>query len=370
MALLPIAAVLASANLSSCRQLIDNFHVQSNTFDDGGDTCRNAGYPQPPGAGRDSSVDDVEFVIALKSTDAGDFGVRDARIGLDLDGTCTTSADTASCVPMDPKNVTMDGPCCIDNALGQATAAYFSPGAITDGLQGTEKTGKYVTLLQVTGYNGMRDDPEVQVAVMSGTTNDGSGMGAQPMWDGTDVWKLFDTWLSDPVSRAPKHFAEHAYVTGNVLVAEFSQSSAAGLIYVPDVYRVIITGQLSKKADGYHLLNGTRTGRWAMPSVLAFLALLYQLSSIDDMGNCVLPENVSTNDPSNLNSYETAKGYACAAADLRIEGDDRTQPCDAMSIGVAMEGVPAQLGDVIHVIPTPICEPDTCSPTDAGTGSR
>ena len=57
---------------------------------------------------------------------------------------------------------------------------------------------------------------------------------------------------------------------------------------------------------------------------------------------------------------------ACALTDIRSEGDDTSMPCDALSFGASLDGVPAKIGDVLPIEPGPVCPAVSCSSDDGG----
>jgi hypothetical protein len=312
----------------------------------GGSPCGLATYPGPPSVITPEGQE--EFVAAFHSIDFGDKSATPP--GLDLDGKCTCfgnkvpkgccQADGPSCMQA---SKTCDGARGIDNVgagvfslistfLGNFGSDYFSQRA-----QG----GFWTSLIRVRSYNGTPNDGRVEVDIYaSGGFQQPPGGVDVPKWDGSDPWKVTDDSVDKgdggaPDLDHPKWFDKTAYVTDGVLVASLP-SSVLRLSGTSAIDVRVSAGFLVAKivpqgpGAGYALTDGLVVFRWKIADVL------YALSSYRDANG----KPICTDNP----LYTTGRSQLCNLPDINVEASKPTEPCTAVSVGLAFEAKPAKLG--------------------------
>jgi hypothetical protein len=317
--------------------------------------CGSRRPPAPPStSGEAGGAGDVSFVVALRGFDFGETSTTVA--GYDLDGACTNctcDGDTASrCLLPTPANLVAatDGPQGEDRG-GRAlflAAAPLIPSVSSNGIQGAVENGDFTILLKVSGYNGTPDDAEVTVAWFVGTTLD-----KQPLWDGTDAWPIRSYGVYDGDVNKPASVDNKAYVRDSVLVAGpkgvDGTSREVPFQVSPDfllkISGVFVTGRIvaGPSPGKFGLEDGILAGKWSTDDVLR------QLSGLVVFGERVCP---------GVESFKQIAQQVCSNADVSLFDGTPTDPCDAISIGVAFNASPAQLGPIIpEPTPTEECQP-------------
>jgi hypothetical protein len=318
--------------------------------------CASAGVPPAPLLVVASG--DTEFVVAVRAYDLGDSdddaGANGfARMGFDLDDTCTGSNGPASCAepPWASANHA-DGTDGRDNAIGALLyrLRQMNYGPATPALNGQIDSGTITTLLRVRGYNGLGTDDRLEVSLYAATRPRGPDLAAsRPRWDGTDVWDVLEPWVrvtagSDggPVYDAmqPAFVDDHAYVNDGVLVARWdSLVVGAG----DHLQGAMMQARVVPSGDAWSLENATIAGRLRIDDVL-------------------MSGTTCTDAP----TYPELKRLACGVADINFEGSDkRVAPCDAASWAWQFRADPAKLGVVTTgTTPVPLCPPETSPAND------
>lgn len=339
--------LLAAAALQSC--VLPTFEVGSLPDagidappDTGGPPPCGKTYPDPPG-GSDEPINNT-FVLAVHSIDMGEG--QPSPPGYDLDHQCTCFNDAGpTCVP---RVQACDAPDGVDNAAaklinlvsiatggGVFGSSYFSAKA---------NEGRWSLLLQISGYNGLADDPAVEVAMFASP-----GMGAlTPKWDGTDEWPVSATTVENGDVTKPLFKSAGAYVANRVLVAAapevaFTISGANERISIK-MTAGVFTGTLDSLGTGWRIADGIIAARWHEPDIFA------ALSSYRNNGGDAL----CTDSPI---GYNTAKATICGSLDILKDGSGpKSLPCDSLSMGIAFKAEPALLGAVtMPPAPTPGC---------------
>ncbi len=299
-------------------------------------------------------------------------------IGLDLDGICTTDPTYATeCRPPRRTRPPVDGEDGIDNVFGAELFPLVDLAVM--GLETTarqaQEEGK-LPVVRIRGWNGMDDDPRVDVAVTNAiymvraegdapvahTVNalfepEVMGMRAPfPVWDGTDfgyfrVGTFFDGDPDQPTIRD-----DNAYVVDRWVVARlperveilFPAMDVGVLVRLTDASAI---GRIS--ADGLTLEDATVSGRWS---------ILDLLSTAENVGIC-----------RDSDSYDILSSQLDTIADVRSRpgtgGDGVT--CDAISLGVVFTGTRMRWGGLTEGPPVRnVCiEGDGGVPSlDAGMG--
>jgi hypothetical protein len=340
----------------------------------GAGTCIRATYPPKPtvkNAGGDREIVAAQYDIDLgdgPTSTAGD-PTRYRDIGFDLDDYCSTTPELAlsqtSCALPKSSMGVVDGPGGQDNAVGQIVQ-------FTRQLQ----QGAANVILHVTGYNGQADDDQVRVeAYVSAQFDAYKSPGATPSWDGNDVWPIASDSVKENDITKAKNSDPNGYVSNWKIVSAYT---AAGLRLRIGLTKAAIVN-LSLNLRGAYLVCDivpTDAGKWGFTMEKCTLAgrwvaddLLQQIANFPD------PTDLNNPKPLCVKSapYGTFKEYICKLRDLRSEIGGPTDPCDALSIGVTYNTVPALLGEVYTpVVVPPKCPPgedpalDSCEAADGG----
>lgn len=372
------AALIASVAFSfvGCRQILgDNFVLESDAGLFSSANCAETGYPSRPPAGQ--SLDQIEFVVALRTDSYGDDKGPYKNLGFNLDQTCTRSVGPTSCrEPVWATADHQDGPGGVDNASANILAGLNQGPAFANYDTLTENTGARAYLVRVRGYNGLADDDTVEVSFFSASTNPPPaptvtpGMPTPPVitpqWKGKDVWLVGGDWVDGDSVDSPKYVDHAAYVTGGALVAQFD-TLQTGYPFggYETLDKVVLKADILVANGEHELANAVLAARWGLRSILGFTSL-----ATKRYPDCRDPREV----PNDFN-YWQALDKVCQYVDIRVEGDDPAASCDGISFAQAMHGVPAVLGDVFQGASDPPCPaifgPALCEivsqPSDAST---
>ncbi len=347
-----LAAVTAASSCQAIAGLDGNFQPAPDggpAGDAGADTgpdtgpagCVSATYPDPPGIPDDGN-DAGTISLAVHTVDLGDMGTVP---GYDLDHTCTCTGDAGpTCIgrSMTPSTY-CDAPGGVDNQFAKVVQLIEIPlGSTISSSTFTAKAeaGYWTLIILVTGYNGEKDDPSVQVALYPC-----AGLGAMPQWDGTDSWPVLATAVD---MGAPVYVSNGAYVADHTLVATVPKVPVtfAGEkeTLTLTLSGAVLTGQLVQSNGVWRIIQGTLAARFALTD------FFQALSTYRDNNGMPLCSNSGF-------IYDTAKTSVCNDADILV---DPTQPisttCDALSFGMGFTADPAVLGPVVPVpTPTPGC---------------
>ena len=202
------------------------------------------------------------------------FDQREGRwetMAYDLDGQCNrSSTDDFLCTPPTAPVPPFDGMMGEDNSIGErlfSVLVDFDPTFQRD-MRDLMESGNSI-LVRIAGWNGMDDDPRVDVWIGQAVDTEGPGgtPRAAPLWDGTDVFRIADTSFVSGDPARPLIRDDNAYIAGRRLVMS-----------MPDRQRMVIpwangepfallltdaqwTGTIS--ADGTRLEQTWLTGRFA-----------------------------------------------------------------------------------------------------------
>ena len=326
-----------------------------------------AGVPPRPPAETSSEADGETLVFALKDVFVEQSAENAGRIGIDLDGTVTTSQETASCRPREINGEVVgqsvvDGDKGIDNSLGTTLlpAASAVLPCLQDNLALTMGRGVGTILVVIRDWNGEDDDASVTATLttsVAGTSEDPSLVGFGP---GSDVdlvymdgnqdqsapnpgWAGHDSWFVDPVDfetgpnaapdlERPRVVHPEAYVAFRRLVVPLVSNS--GFILIAGDGSIPSDGTMSVFVNGGFMMgdisqdrsrldHGLFTGRMTLETLGA---------ATSNIGICAF----------NATVIETLFGeYADVPSDPTIDGLDTE--CDAFSLGVTFTGVSGQL---------------------------
>jgi len=293
--------------------------------------CAAATYPDPP-PGVDDGVDD-EIVLAVRTMDLGESATTPPRY--DLDHACTCYEDAG------PTCASPKAQCDAPGGIDSASAKIFSliQFAVGSGHFGSDFYGQKISegvwtlLFRITGYNGLPDDPAVVVAAYPS-----GGSAAPPLWDGNDTWKVAAQAVNGGDVTQPVYVSSGAYVSQGTLVAA-APKILMKLGGVADTITFqltggVITGKLVKGPAGWTITGGVVAARWKSADIFGALG-----SYRDGNGKPVCTDSVL--------AYSTAKSAVCGGLDILADPSGaKTEPCDALSIGLGFTAEEAKLGAV------------------------
>jgi hypothetical protein len=343
------AAVLLSCWLcASCRAfdaslLEEDAGVDGSAPIDGGVDAGDAGPScmprRPPARPAAMDVDGAERVYALRDVEIVQ-GETWRMIGYDRDGLCSDGTEgSVECFPPGTASPEIDGEGGIDNAFGHRFSTAFLVTLDEDlqmQLRAEADRGNRAPLIRIRGWNGMDDDPTVEVTIAGSAAvePETAGMacaatpassGAMPAWDGTDcAWaNITEFTTGDP--DAPQVSDPAAFVAGGTLVTAIRDRASVfmpgmGLAMELRLTDAVLTARISE--DGAALEEVTLAGRWGRNDLLA---------SLDRLGIC-----------SGSSSYDLLSGSLDDTLDIRAmpgTGGPEAQ-CDALSIGLRWTGTP------------------------------
>lgn len=299
--------------------------------------------PDPSGA-----LEPLVFVIS--SLDLGDEPSEDGspgldRVGLDLDGACTGPTVPPPCLPPEwCGGEPSDSAGGRDNGLLRLLRAssvsedVFRSASVNDRV--AAGTAAPNAILRVSGYEGLDNDPAIEVELFVGIA---SALYDPPLppprFDGADRLPVaLDSIEGSAVdSRRARYRATRAYVSDFVLVAEFERAALSLANVVMSVNDVILSARIASTAPRRALTEGTVAGWVASGDMLAAISdTAYQLYRVP----------LCTGSP----TYSSSKALACSFADLaRTElpsvGEGR---CNALAFGYGFDAVAAELGEAVE----------------------
>ena len=307
---------------------------------DAGPSCDPIRPPARPGT--PDGADEPQIIFALRDVVLDQADDVWLNYGYDLDGYCTNIATERSCEPPLGGTVAIDGERGLDNAAGERLLSILVEGfpTVAEQAQIDQASGRAAVVLRVRGYNGLDDDPSVEVALMQSVhaIPEGGTLGDDPAWDGRDRWYVSEADFVSGDPEDPLVLDDTAYVAGRTLVMEIPAGRGisfpwSGLFLELRLTGGVLTGEIS--ADGTLLSNVQLAGRW--PSVDLRDAL-------DGIGLC-------PGDP----GRSTAELLLSSLPDIREDPSDDGLgvTCNAFSVGIGMLGYRARWGGVVTPTPTP-----------------
>jgi hypothetical protein len=356
--LLPLGATTLVVALGSvgCESVLGAEFGEAEPFP----ACDPARPPDAPDVSDpDTALPPLEFVIS--ELELGDERYADGssgldHVGLDLDGSCTGPTVAPTCLPPewaggDP----VDGPRGQDNGLSRLLFAnsvsddVFRSSVIN--AQVAEGNAAPNALLRVSGYEGLDNDPEVEVElfVAAGPASKDEPLAA-PQFDGNDEFPVTADSVDDPSADRPtsRYRSSRAYVRDFVLVAEFDRAALSLANVVMTVNDAVVMGRIASTAPNRALTRGTVAGWVDTGEMLAAISeTAYQLYGV----------RVCMDSP----TYQQSKELACRHADLERDdipsvGEGR---CNALGFGYGFEAVAATIGGAVERPPAQKCPEST-----------
>lgn len=323
---------------------------------------------KPPRRPAIADSGDMELVFALKNVRLDQGSTDWETIGFDLDDRLTTIDDVdVECVPVDESaGAEIDGDRGIDNAFGHILYPLID--VVLPTLEGdfraSQTLGRGTLLTKITGWNGMDDDPRIDVVVAQsvfGTTAAAGevdpdtgmllagGVPPPPLWAGNDTFFVRDDAFVGGNESIPLIHDSNAYIAGRKVVLTLPAGTEILFLATTRSVKVVFTaatvvGTLS--ADARHLERVTVAGRWASAALL---------DGAGPVGIC--PGSGSWDILSNaLNQHADVRAVPGTGG----PGVD----CDAISLGVTLDGYAARWGGLA---PSPVA-PDCCAGVPGGPG--
>jgi hypothetical protein len=290
-----------------------------------------------------------------------------ALVGVDIDGVCTCDSrdrsvhgGLASCKAPSGNGCDDDGG--VDDALALLRETLAPLGTFLVGDVGRQsECGRLSLIVAVAGYNGLANDPDVQVSIFPSSgiwdphsngevdasadcpLDGGAGPGPFPArHDGTDAWSAGASDIAD--HDAKSYLQTRGYVTDQHLVvdARFSDdvvqsvfSSSLVTILSPSLTARIVP--LDGGGPPFALADAALTGRVATEQVLTAI------------GNSVLGPGLGL--ACNDSRYLSVQRKACEIQDLVLPpaSDFKGAGCNALSFVLQFQAEPAQIGSVREV---------------------
>lgn len=339
---------------------------------DGALVCAHASFPGRPTGSNDGAFD---LYYALNSLELSDPS-RSSR-GFDLDDACTVDKATTTCLTTRGRELPVD----LANGVDNAGYAYLSLALVAPKSPLSE--GRYGIVVRVRNWNGLPDDPGVEV-----TLYNSPGLGATdggprtPRFDGTDTFDLYDE-QSPPSEGQPAPKGElvalrsdesTAFVKGGVLYANLVPDDYAfGTTYSDDLHftytalrtdgsrlpfvSLLLSAKLVGSGADAKLVDGTLAGTLSSDEILASLPFVRDPGAVGDAG----PTHVCPG----TSLYTSARNKVCASLDLSTSGPDPEYPCDGLSGVFGFSAVAVKRGALVRATyttscPAPLASPESC----------
>lgn len=316
---------------------------------DGADPCRSANVPPAPDLSTSSPTDPYDYLAALSELHLGVGADAGGPYGFNLDRTCTCP-EKDSCVRGIGRDGGKLGPACdepggIDNTGKPLFQLFSGSNLISEKLLNDSiKNGLVGVFIRVKSYNGKDDDAQVQVSVYSSLGYTGFP-DAGPKFDGNDTWLVDRASLNANNLDAPKYTTTSGYVRGGVLVATLKFPIILGSnVLDPIVIELqsgLIVATLERTGTTLTRMVGRLAGRWEASRML---------TSLQAVQDPLAPgQRLCGSNP----TYQAIKPRICEFVDITADPtDDGTGVCNALSMGLGFDAVPAKFG-ALRTAPVP-----------------
>lgn len=317
--------------------------------------CRE-GFPGP--IGEDDGAG-ARYIVAIRGFSFGVSGGRIPAVNLDCVDTRCDAGAVAACTTKTPRSA------CDESDGGDNQVARLlgnNPFVSIDeqiGRAGID-LGEFGEIIQITNYNGLENDPLVNVGLVPSPgfdrveqtcepgPTDAGAPDAQPpdagfpRWDGCDRWFQSSdfTFPESPVARD----TVPGYVRDSVLYVEPQEGARYGIQLQGSVTSIATPGLVARlertdmqgnpvgparPALRLNLRNGIVFGRVASSAVLDFVSRFRTGTA----RQCV-----------DQSTFVFARDTICGAQDLPLTPGSMGKACDAFSIAAAFEATPALPG--------------------------
>lgn len=310
--------------------------------------CAELGYPAKPADA--AAGGGPPILVAVKLLDFGvdtDGGAGDVP-GFNLDRACSVDLASSTC-KTNVLGPTFDRHAKDKNASGLDNASYSLIkyiNSLSDILTATTinegiADGKYGAVVQLKDWSGAADDDDVQVEIFPAIgraprENPSAGFGPDDRW-------ILDTRFQVAVNvEASSVKADQAWVTGNKLVARFSNVTFPIIIdqdpkpFDIHITDVVLTATLATANGMTSLSAGTVAGRWKTSDFLGQVRTIF-VKDANGLENTVLCEP----DAIARLLYGSVKKEVCDARDIRSDSNDTAKlGCDGVSAAMRVEAYP------------------------------
>jgi len=326
------------------------------------DTCPHVRWPDPPDASDPGSPND--YVLALHHmylSSSPDGGVP--SFGYDLDRRCTTDQASASC---QSASLVTDGVGGVDNGSIQllGTLSSLVPSLDDSKVNATIAAGQFTILLHVFGLRSLGDQTATTGLKVAVQASPGMEFGGTPAFAGTDRWLVAEEDTVGGGSNFPK-LVTSAYVSNGVLVSTMTGQISLRLLLpagntvsgplLVTLSDPVLTANLTPATVGdagaVGVVSGVVVGRWKAADMLGAIAPL----TVNGGSLC---------DYLDGGALDLVKQEICPIRDITSSGtDDGTSACDAVSVAVAFDAVPAEMAT------TPVPFPASATPCTRDAGA-
>ncbi|MDI3290982.1 hypothetical protein, partial [Polyangium sp. 15x6] len=271
------------------------------------------------------------------------------QYGRNIDGDVSTKESTGLCKPVGgapPAVVYPDGNNGIDNSFGRNVLPMFL-GLVADLSTQTNEAianGEFTHLLSISNVGQ-------EACTTSSKLFLGGNLGQPPTFDGSDVWPIDASSLTDPAdpTSAVWSFSSTAITQGAVDTISPSQFTLRLRFPGLDMHLPIHQARISMQLDANQ--QGATGGQIS--------GVIYTKDLTDEMAKQAGQLDESFCDPSSP-TLQSIQNQLRQASDILSDGtQDPTKECDAISIGLGFTMKSAQLGSVVPAAPPP---PDPCVP--------
>jgi hypothetical protein len=345
----PDAAMCATPHMTCAGSCVDTFADPAN--------CGRCAHACAQGAtcAAGTCVYDTgtSIVLAIKKLYVGDTdrnGVASAvawkSYGVNLDGKTTdsTSTDVCTLAAGTPKSAQVDGTGGIDNSFGNNILPIW---LTTIGTTFAQKTNDATatgaastTLLRIDGVTAQPD-----AALAPGSAFIGIPFGASPKWDGSDIWPIDSSSVTNGDIKMPAlAFASGAMTSRVWTAAPPAIGANLPLLFVGDEQVLISDVKISMTiaADGRSAVQGTIAG--VMPTN-AYIAALQKAAGRISTSLC------------QGSAFDSIAQQIRQASDILRDGSNMAGvSCDAISIGIGFDATIVKLGEIV----TPPVQPNPC----------
>jgi hypothetical protein len=308
--------------------------ASSSTSSSGGTVCGKL----PPARVIAEGGDRRSFLFAVRTfklKSPADAGA--SAIGYNLDQTC-------GCQPSCKPPAGASAPCDDEQTGIDNVAVNFSYGKLdfpsTIEARSNDNLGKGDNglLIELADYNGQADDSSVTLRLRTSQgTRASAAAGApqiRPKFDGTDIWSVETTEAQ----------AVPAYVRDFVIVADNIEQSAIRIDADVQIRlnKAVFTAKLVPKDQTFELRDGIFAGSWPIVEALKQIGRL----SLES-GKPPLCEDALT--------MGAVTQLACSAVDMRERTPNAELLCNALSVAMGFDAVPALLGAGVDPEPVTKC---------------
>jgi hypothetical protein len=312
------------------------------------------GVPLPPQGGAAPADSELVFAVSrwyLGPTTVG--GTPSAAAwqdyGFNLDRTVTTTENECTCQPVAGAklNAITDGPLGRDNGYGRGVAPILASLAMDFETRANEdaKAGdnSWLLRLQGVGVGVFHVGLTAQLYEAAQLTGP-DGMPLTPAFDGTDVWPVSAGSLEDASLESAKLKFDNAYLVpgeggGSLWVGRgkgtiqlrFGAIFDLRLVIHDPVVVLPISADRTKVERG--MLGGTLDVEEIVPELGRIAGFV---------GTAYCPPNETVDSVVNL---------VRQAQDMVAGGFDESVECNRISLGIAFDALPAQLGEIVPAEP-------------------